>query len=70
MYERRDEVPCKEELTRDLDDVSRDDVLGADLLDAGLVGANDLAHLGLVLLQGFNRRFSIALLAFKDGEDE
>lgn len=49
-------------LTRDFDDVPGDDALGADLLHAGLVRAHDLAHLGLVLLQGLDGGLGIALL--------
>ena len=46
----------------DLDNVAGDNLVGLDLLDAVLVGADDLAHLRLVLLQGFNGGLGIPLL--------
>uniref|UniRef100_A0AAG5DA10 Uncharacterized protein n=1 Tax=Anopheles atroparvus TaxID=41427 RepID=A0AAG5DA10_ANOAO len=49
-----------------LHDVTRDDLLGADLLHTGLVAADNLAHLGLVLLQRFNGGLGIALLPHTD----
>ena len=46
----------------DLDDVSRDDVDGLDLLHAILVGPDHLAGLGLVLLQSLDSLLSVPLL--------
>ena len=46
----------------DLHDISGNDLYGADLLDTVLVGADDLAHVGLVLLQGFNGALGVAFL--------
>ena len=46
----------------DLNDVSRHDVDGLDLLHAILVGPDHLAGLGLILLQGLNGLLSIPLL--------
>lgn len=50
----------------DLNDVTRDDLLGADSLDTGLVGADDLAHLRLVLLKSLDGGFRIPLLPNAD----
>ena len=46
----------------DLNDVSRDDVDGLDLLHAILVGPDHLAGLGLVLLQSLDSLLSVPLL--------
>uniref|UniRef100_A0A2M3YY06 Uncharacterized protein n=1 Tax=Anopheles braziliensis TaxID=58242 RepID=A0A2M3YY06_9DIPT len=51
---------------RHLDHIAGNDLLGADLLHTGLVAADNLAHLGLILLQRFNSRFGIALLPHTD----
>ena len=47
---------------RDLDNVAGHNVHSLDLLNALLVGADDLAHFGLVLLESFNGRLGISLL--------
>merc|ERR1719342_2034219 len=50
----------------DLNDVSRDDVDGLDLLHAILVGPDHLAGLGLVLLQSLDSLLSVPLLPDTD----
>merc|ERR1712073_76498 len=50
----------------DLNDVSRDDVDGLDLLHAVLVGPDHLAGLGLVLLQSLDSLLSVPLLPDTD----
>uniref|UniRef100_A0A182WLP1 Uncharacterized protein n=1 Tax=Anopheles minimus TaxID=112268 RepID=A0A182WLP1_9DIPT len=57
----RDLVP-----DRHLNHITRDDLLGADLLHTRLVATDNLAHLGLVLLQRLNSRFGIAFLPHTD----
>jgi hypothetical protein len=49
-----------------LNNVARNDFLGAHLLDTRLVATDDLAHLGLVLLQSLNGGLRIALLPHTD----
>jgi hypothetical protein len=48
--------------TRHFNDITRDDFAGADLLDTGLVTADDLAHFGFVFLQSFNGGLGISFL--------
>ena len=57
-------VPRK--LTWDFDDVTGDDLVGPDLLDAILVSPDDLAHLGLVFLQGLDGGLGIPFLKKSD----
>lgn len=53
---------CVVPRTRDLDDVSGHQLVGPDVLHADLVRPDDLAHLGLVLLQGLDGVLGVALL--------
>ena len=55
--------------TGDLDDVTGHDLAGADHLDTGLVGADHLAHLRLVLLQGLDGALGVPLLGYKWGNN-
>ena len=48
--------------TGDLDDVTGHDLAGSDHLHTSLVGADDLAHLGLVLLQRLDGTLGVPLL--------